>query len=98
MKKPSATYSLESIKKLIREGQSIITTSALMGAAELEFIDEDIHSAILLLSDEDFYKTMASKKRKSTYQDVYRKEYKNVLLYIKLQIVEQAIVISFKEK
>lgn len=98
MKKTCATYSLESIKKLISKGESIITTSALTGAAELGFMDEDIYSAILLLSDEDFYKTMASTKRKSTYQDVYRKEYKGVLLYIKLQIVEQAIVISFKEK
>ena len=91
-------YSLESIKTLIKKGDSKITSSAILDAGLHDMTDVDIKNAIYLLSSSDFYKSMPSHRNESIWQDVYHKEYGGIVWYIKLQIVGIAIVISFKEK
>jgi hypothetical protein len=43
-------------------------------------------------------KSMTSFQNSSIWQDVYYKQAKNIDLYIKLQITQNAIIISFKER
>lgn len=92
------SYSLESIKILIREGSSRITGTALFDAALHDLTDKDIKEVVLLLSPSDFYKSMQSEKNELLWQDVYHKVYRDITWYVKLQIRGKAIVISFKEK
>jgi len=92
------TYSLESIKTLIREGSSRITRTALLDASIHDLTEVDIKNAVLLLNPNDFYKSMRSEKNELIWQDVYHKIYRDITWYIKVQLVEKAIIISFKEK
>lgn len=92
------TYSLESIKTLIREGNSRITKTALLDASIHDLTDIDIKNVVLLLHPSDFYKSMQSEKNELIWQDVYHKMYRDINWYIKVQLIEKAIVISFKEK
>ncbi|MFT7004514.1 MAG: motility quorum-sensing regulator/GCU-specific mRNA interferase toxin [Sulfurimonas sp.] len=98
MSNKTPRYSLESIKTLISEGDSRITSNAIMDAAIHDMTDEDIKAVIHLLSPNDFYKSMQSHHNELIWQDVYHKLYGEIVWYIKLQIVDIAIVISFKEK
>lgn len=92
------TYSLESIKTLIKEGKSRITKTALLEASIHDLTDIDIKKAVLLLDSSDFYKSMQSEKNELIWQDVYHKMYLGINWYIKVQLIEKAIVVSFKEK
>ncbi len=91
------SYSLESIKTLIREGNSHITGTALFDASLYDLTDVHIKDVVLLLSPGDFYKSMQSEKNELIWQDVYHKVYCGITWYIKVQIRGRAIVISFKE-
>ena len=63
------------------------------------YLDEDdILRAVLDLESDELYKTMSAREVPGLWQDVYHKSYNGHLLYIKLQISNSAIVISFKEK
>jgi len=50
------------------------------------------------LVNQDLYKSMTSYSDNKIWQDVYYKNIDTLELYIKLQITEKAIVISFKER
>jgi len=68
------------------------------GAIEMGMNDADILKAVMLLSSSHFYKTMPSEKIASLWQDVYHITYNGYTVYLKLQITDNAIIISFKEK
>ncbi len=91
-------YDLKAIKRLIKSGDYCITNSSRVSYTALGFSDEETLETILALDPKDIYKSMPSEKNPESWQDVYHKHAKGIDLYIKLQIVEKAIVISFKEK
>ncbi|MFZ2968389.1 MAG: type II toxin-antitoxin system MqsR family toxin [Sulfuricurvum sp.] len=94
----SPTYHLDTIKALIHQNKYRITMVASNGAITMGMNDADILQAVILLSANHFYKTMPSEKIASLWQDVYHIRYKGYTVYLKLQITDNAIVISFKEK
>ena len=97
MKKPS--YGLGLIKGLMKDGSWNATVAALDTAMELGFDDEDIYDCIVnYLEETHFYKTMESEKKPGLMQDVYHITYQNERLYVKLQVVVNAVVVSFKEQ
>ena len=98
MEKKVAHYSLELIKKLISEDKYFITRSARVDYVNLGFDDEDVIDIILDLNNKNLYKSMTTYHDNKIWQDVYFKKINKLELYIKLQISEQAIVISFKER
>ncbi len=61
------------------------------------FDRSDIVACVLALDDSSFYKTMPSRSRPGTSQDVYKTTYDRQNIYLKLQMARTAIVISFKE-
>jgi motility quorum-sensing regulator/GCU-specific mRNA interferase toxin len=93
-------YDLARIKTLIREGQYRITTSAIQSAHSLGFGEDDICSCILdFLDESNFYKAMPSERFPGLWQDVYKVNYRQIRVYLKVQIAfnELSVVISFKE-
>lgn len=94
----SPTYDLGVVQELVRQRLYRITVPARKGASDLYLDESDIVDCVLLLREEDFYKTMEAEKAKGLYQDVYRLRYQSRAIYLKLQINRRqtAIVISFK--
>ena len=91
-------YSLEAVKNGINNGNYRITFSALQGAIDLGFDEEDIKEIGLNLSESDFKKSMSANKRPGTMQDVYNPVYMGIELYYKVQLVGEVIIISCKRK
>lgn len=94
------TYALATVKRLIREGQYLITVTASTTAFALGFDDEDIADCIVShVTESDFHKTMPAAKAPGLMQDVYRARYSGKPIYIKVQVNADGklVVISFKE-
>ena len=53
---------------------------------------------IAKLTAKNLYKSMTSYSNHLLWHDVYHSKYEDVELYIKLQVKENAIIISFKER
>jgi motility quorum-sensing regulator / GCU-specific mRNA interferase toxin len=97
MKKPG--FDLGIIKGLIKDGSWSATVAAMDAAVELGFDEEDMRDCIVNhLEETHFYKTMESEKKPGLMQDVYRITYQGERLYVKLQVVINAVVVSFKEQ
>lgn len=98
MEKKLAHYNLELIKTLIKQNRYFVTASARKAYTELGIEDKEAIEIILNLTARDLYKSMTSYMDSTIWQDVYHGQLKEIKLYIKLQVKEEAIVISFKEK
>jgi hypothetical protein len=92
------TYPLEGIQTAARDGRYVVTRRAAGDAASFLFDEDDIRQCVLGLAHRDFYKTMASRRIKGLWQDVYRCRYLGIAIYTKLQMTAdgRAVVISFK--
>ncbi len=97
MEKKVAHYNLDSIKEMIKSNHYFITGSARIGYTNLGFDDEDVIDIVMSLTSNNLYKSMTSYHNAQIWQDVYHTSVDKLKLYIKLQINEKAIVISFKE-
>ena len=98
MEKRVAHYSLDLIRKLINEENYRITGTAFRDAMALGFDEDDILEVVLKLSPKELYKSMTTHYDNKIWQDVYYVTLQKKELYVKLQINEDAIVISFKER
>ena len=98
MEKRVAHYSLETIKKMIREDNYMVTLSARQTYTELGLSDDEVLEIIDGLKASNLYKSMTSYHNHRIWHDVYHSSYKGIRLYIKLQMRENAIIISFKER
>ena len=98
MEKRIAHYSLSTIKKLIAKKKYIVTLSARQSYTELGLEDDEVLAVIDDLKPIDLYKSMTSYNNHLLWHDVYYSSYKGIELYIKLQVKEDAIIISFKER
>jgi len=93
----SPSFDLAEIVRQIENGHYAITRSARNGAASLYLDEDDILDCVKGLVGIDFYKTMESRKRPGTFQDVYRRRYHSFPIYLKLgQTHDGCVVISFK--
>ena len=91
-------YPLGDVKKGVGAGRYWITRQAGADAAKASLDESEIKECVLALTDQDFYKTMPSRKFPGMNQDVYRCRYAGLALYVKLQVGRggEAVVISFK--
>lgn len=96
----SASYPLDWVKQFFKNGNWLVSQTAIDGALALGFDEDDIFECVLNnLSDTHFYKTMPSEKKPELMQDVYRITYGEQRIYLKLQVADNwATVISFKEE
>lgn len=96
------TYDLQQLQQLVGQGElsRTITAAATHGASSIRFTADHIIEAVLLLTLRDFHKTMESERIPGLWQDVYRLEYRQQEVYIKLQIGSdgRAYVVQFKRR
>lgn len=97
MEKRTPHYKLSVIKAMIQAGKIRITLSALAGGAALGFDADGIIGVVMALTVNDFYKSMTTYSDHRIWQDVYRRATSAGEVYLKLTIVDEVIVVSFKE-
>jgi motility quorum-sensing regulator/GCU-specific mRNA interferase toxin len=97
MEKRTSHYKLSIIKSLVENGKVSSTVSALKGAAALGFDFDDMLNVINTLTVADFYKSMTSHNDHRVWQDVYRTSTDNGEVYLKLTVIENVLIVSFKE-
>lgn len=99
MEKSTPHSKLPVVKALVAAGQVRATASAFNGARELGINDLDGMCAVVLaLTSADFYKSMTTYADHRFWQDVYRgKTAGGDEVYLKLTIIDDVLIVSFKE-
>ncbi|TDM05462.1 MAG: mRNA interferase MqsR [Ideonella sp. MAG2] len=97
MEKSSPHCKLAVVKALVAAGKVRATHSARMGAAALGFELADMLAVVMDLGPADFYKSMTTHADHTIWQDVYRPSTPAGDLYIKLTVIEDVLIVSFKE-
>ena len=98
MEKLKPHYPLAEVKRLIRAGAVEVTIAAVIGAATLDLVYDDIVATALALTRDDFYKSMTSYTDHRSWQDVYNPEIAaGKRVYLKLTIKDEVLILSFKE-
>lgn len=90
------THSLIVIQQRIVAGDWVATKKAFNCASALSFDRSDIGDCVCALKASHFYKTMPSNTKPGAMQDVYKTIYCNVPIYVKVELSDTAVVISFK--
>jgi motility quorum-sensing regulator/GCU-specific mRNA interferase toxin len=99
MEKRTPHCPLARVKKLIDAGQVRATASAYVGARALGIADMDGMCAVVAaLVPGDFYKSMTTHVDHKVWQDVYHATLASgVRTYLKLTVVDDVLIVSFKE-
>jgi motility quorum-sensing regulator/GCU-specific mRNA interferase toxin len=88
---------LSSVKALIEVGKVRTTQSARLGATALGFEFHEVLDVVKALTPTDFYKSMTTHADHTIWQDVYRPNTKAGDVYLKLTVVDDVLIVSFKE-
>jgi motility quorum-sensing regulator/GCU-specific mRNA interferase toxin len=97
MEKRTPHQSLSVVKAMVEAGKVSSTISALAGAAALGLEFDGMLAVILALRPSDFYKSMTTHADHRVWQDVYRPTTSVGNVYLKLTVVEDVLIVSFKE-
>jgi motility quorum-sensing regulator / GCU-specific mRNA interferase toxin len=97
MEKKKPHYDLSAIKEMIAAGQVRATVSALTGGAALGFDFAGMLEVVAALTSNDFYKSMTTYADHQIWQDVYRPCTTAGEVYLKLTVIEDVLIVSFKE-
>ncbi len=99
MEKNTPHKKLSVIKALVVAGDVRATASAFLEARELGIHDlAAMCSVVLTLTSTDFYKSMTTHSDHRIWQDVYRTTIANGAdVYIKLTVMDDVLIVSFKE-
>lgn len=85
------------IKAMAREGRLRTTHAARAGAAALGFDFQGLVDVVLALAPGDFHKSMTTHADHRIWQDVYRPATVRGPVYLKLTVIDDVLVVSFKE-
>ncbi|MBS1827086.1 MAG: type II toxin-antitoxin system MqsR family toxin [Acidobacteria bacterium] len=96
MEKRSPHCALGVVKALVAAGKVRATVSALAGGAALGFSFEEIVDVVVALTPRDFYKSMTTHADHRIWQDVYRPKTAAGEVYIKLTVIDDVLIVSFK--
>jgi motility quorum-sensing regulator/GCU-specific mRNA interferase toxin len=99
MEKGTPHCKLPVVKALIEAGQVRATASAFNGARELGINDlAGMCAVVLALTSADFYKSMTTHADHRIWQDVYHaKTASGEEVYLKLTVIDDVLIVSFKE-
>ena len=99
MEKSIPHCKLPVIKALVEAGQVRATATAYNGARELGINDlTGMCDVVLALTSADFYKSMTTHADHRIWQDVYHARTANGdEVYLKLTVIEDVLIVSFKE-
>ena len=82
---------------MVAAGKVRIAISALAGGAALGFGFEEIVGVVAALTSRDFYKSMTTHADHRVWQDFYRPETPAGEVYLKLTVLDDVLIVSFKE-
>jgi motility quorum-sensing regulator/GCU-specific mRNA interferase toxin len=89
---------LSVVHAMVRAGKLRATLSATRNAAAVGvFGIRAMGKVILSLTKRDFYKSMTTHTDHKVWQDVYHGRFNGTRLYVKLTVVEDVLIVSFKE-
>ncbi len=74
-----------------------MTTSAVIGARQLGFTESAMLAVAMSLTKADFYKSMTTYADHTVWQDVYRPSTVYGEVYLKLTVIDDVLIVSFKE-
>ena len=97
MEKSTPHNKLSVIRALIEAGKVRSTMSALTGGAALGFDFSGIVGVVMALTHADFYKSMTTHADHRVWQDVYRPTTAAGEVYLKLTVIDELLIVSFKE-
>ena len=99
MEKGTPHCKLPVVKALIEAGKVRATASAFSGARELGVNDlSGMCGVVLALTAADFLKSMTTHADHRIWQDVYHaKTVKHADVYMKLTVIDDVLIVSFKE-
>ena len=97
MEKGTPHCKLVVVRRLVAQGKVRMTKTALLGGAALGLDALGIVEVVKTLAPADFYKSMTAHDDHRAWQDVYRPTTPAGVVYLKLMVVEDVLVVSFKE-
>lgn len=97
MEKRTPHCPLAVVKSLVIAGRLRVSLSALAGAASLDLGFPEIVAIVGALAAKDFHKSMTTHANHTFWQDVYRPSTSVGQLYVKLTVLDDVLVVSFKE-
>ena len=99
MEKGTPHSKLPKVKALIEAGQVRATATAFSGARGLGINDlTGMCAVVMALTPADFYKSMTTHADHRIWQDVYRTWIADgVEVYLKLTVIDDLLIVSFKE-
>jgi motility quorum-sensing regulator / GCU-specific mRNA interferase toxin len=97
MEKRTPHCKLSVVKALIETGKVRTTHAARVGATALGFDFSGMLAVVLALTPADFYKSMTTHVDHTIWQDVYRPSTAVGDIYLKLTVIDDVLILSFKE-
>ena len=97
MEKRTPHCRLTEVKALVETGKVRATHSARIGATELGLEISDMLAVVMALVAADFYKSMTTHADHTVWQDVYRPSTAAGDVYLKLTVIDDVLIVSFKE-
>lgn len=97
MEKRTPHSNLAVVKALIEAGKVRTTHTARVGADALGFDFPGMRAVVLALQPADFYKSMTAHTDHTVWQDVYRPNTSAGEVYLKLTVIDDVLIVSFKE-
>jgi motility quorum-sensing regulator/GCU-specific mRNA interferase toxin len=98
MEKGTPHRKLDLVKSLVTAGRVKATGGAFQGARELGIHDlAGMCTVVMMLTSTDFYKSMTTYGDHRIWQDVYRTKTNGADVYLKLTVMDDVLIVSFKE-
>ena len=97
MEKLTPHCKLSVIKALVETGKVRTTYSAEQGAAQMGLSVSDMLAVVQALTTADFNKSMTTHADHTVWQDVYRPSTQAGDVYLKLTVIDDVLIVSFKE-
>ena len=97
MEKRKPHCPLTTVHLLVEQGQVRATMTALGGAAAMDLVFDDMLDVVRALTIDDFHKSMTTHADHRVWQDVYRPSTAAGEVYLKLTVIDDVLIVSFKE-
>ncbi|APW47976.1 type II toxin-antitoxin system MqsR family toxin [Rhodoferax antarcticus] len=97
MEKGTPHCKLTTVKALVDAGQVRTTHAARVGANEMGLDFISMLGVVTALMPADFYKSMTTHVDHTVWQDVYRPSTQMGDVYLKLTVINDLLIVSFKE-
>ncbi|OWT57622.1 type II toxin-antitoxin system MqsR family toxin [Candidimonas nitroreducens] len=97
MEKHTPHCKLPVVRALVKAGKIKATFSALSGGAALGLDFSNMVDIVMSLTSRDFHKSMTTHADHRIWQDVYRPLTIAGSVYLKLTVIDDVLIVSFKD-